>query len=309
MYNLKLGNRMGIFAVLWLFFYTIPMATMANEVYGIIATESSALNIRAGADSNSPVIAKAEKGATLRILGNLGSWYQVLLPNGAVGYASSAYIRLAGVPTPNESYGVVATESTLLNIRTGPGEKYQVIGTAQKGITLRILGKEGSWYKIQDGNGLVGYAKSNYMRLLPRNNSAPSYSPPPADAAKPADTANYFPLPREVPKYSPSAIPQQQPPNYGSVPRQQQYQPSLESSVKEICNQIPVDAASAIRFSLFCDSGNSSLPPEVIASSKKRGCEGNCLMDHTGCVVSHIGSSHNSDNCDLQRKKCEQSCQ
>jgi hypothetical protein len=144
------------------------------------------------------------------------------------------------------------------------------------------LGKEGSWYKIQDGNGLVGYASSDYMRLLSGNNSAPSYSPP--------------------------AIPQQQP-NYGNVPRQQQYQPSLESSIKEICNQIPVDAASAMRFSMFCNSGNSSLPPEVIASSKKRGCEGNCLMDHTGCVVSHMGSSHNSDDCDLQRKKCEQSCQ
>lgn len=102
--------------------------------------------------------------------------------------------------------------------------------------------------------------------------------------------------------------PQQQP-NYRNVPRQQQYQPSLESSIKELCNQPPINYGDAMRFSLFCNSGNSSLPPEVIANSKKMGCEGNCLMDHTSCVISHMGSSYNSDDCDLQRKKCEQSCQ
>ncbi len=293
--NLNLGNRIGIFAVLWLFFYAMPMTTIANEVYGIVATESSVLNIRARTDTNSPIIAKAEKGATLRILGSSGSWYQVQLPNGAVGYVSSDYIRLTEVPSTNESYGVVATESTPLNIRTGPGEKYQVIGTAQKGITLRILGKEGSWYKIQDGNGLVGYAKSNYMRLLPGNNSAPTYSPPPADAP------SYFPPPREVPKYSPPAIPQQQPPNYGNVPRQQQYQSSFGAIVKEICNQPPIDDLATARFSLFCNSGNSSLSHDQIADYKKRGCKVYCKVHHAAC-----GSTANK--CDSDYEECELSC-
>jgi len=288
MYNLKLGNRMGIFTVLWLFFYAIPIVTTANEVYGIVATESSVLNIRARTDTNSPIIAKAEKGATLQILGSSGSWYQVQLPNGAVGYVSSAYIRLTGVPTISESYGVVATESTPLNIRTGPGEKYQVIGTAPKGITLRILGKEGSWYKIQDGNGLVGYAKSNYMRLLPGNNSAPSYSPPPADA----------------PNYSPPAIPQQQPPNYGNVPRQQQYQPSLGAFVKKLCNQVPIDSIDAMRFFLYCNSGNSSLDPETIANSKKIGCQKTCGLEYAACPPPPP-----TDRCDQKYRACEQSCE
>jgi uncharacterized protein YraI len=273
--NLNLGNRIGIFAVIWLSFCAIPIATTANEVYGIVATESTALNIRAGTDTNSPIIAKAKRGATLRILGSSGSWYQVQLPNGAVGYVSSAYIRLTGVSTANESYGVVATESTPLNIRTGPGEKYQVIGTAQKGITLRILGKEGSWYKIQDGNGLVGYASSDYMRLLSGNNSAPSYSPP--------------------------AIPQQQP-NYGNESKQQPYQSIFGSIVKEICNQPPIDDLAAARFSQYCNSGNSSLPLDKIADYKKMGCKVYCKVHHAAC-----GSTANK--CDSDYRECELSCE
>ncbi len=102
--------------------------------------------------------------------------------------------------------------------------------------------------------------------------------------------------------------PQQQP-NYGNVPRQQRQQPSLESSVKEICNQIPSDYDSAIRFSLFCNSKNSSLPLEVIADIQKMGCEGKCVQKDTECTISLIGKSDNSNNCDSQHKECEQECQ
>jgi regulator of replication initiation timing len=68
-----------------------------------------------------------------------------------------------------EVYGVVVTKETSLNIRKGPGEgeNYPIIGKAQKGSKLRILGKAGVWwYKIQGSNGSVGYVRSDYIELL-----------------------------------------------------------------------------------------------------------------------------------------------
>jgi uncharacterized protein YgiM (DUF1202 family) len=62
---------------------------------GIVATRSTSLNIRRSASRGAKVLAKARKGSTVRILGQHGGWYQVLLNNGKVGYASTAYIRIA----------------------------------------------------------------------------------------------------------------------------------------------------------------------------------------------------------------------
>jgi len=71
-------------------------ATTANkqEVYGVVTTESSSLNIRAGMGTDLPVIAKIPKGAKIRILDKIAGWYKVSLENAQVGYASSDYITV-----------------------------------------------------------------------------------------------------------------------------------------------------------------------------------------------------------------------
>ncbi len=71
-------------------------ATTANkpEVYGVVTTESSSLNIRAGMGTDLPVIAKIPKGAKIRILDKIAGWYKVSLENAQEGYASSDYITV-----------------------------------------------------------------------------------------------------------------------------------------------------------------------------------------------------------------------
>jgi len=70
--------------------------TTANQsaVYGIVTTDSSVLNIRAGMGTDLPVIAKIPKGTKVRILDQIAGWYKVLLENDQVGYASSDYITV-----------------------------------------------------------------------------------------------------------------------------------------------------------------------------------------------------------------------
>jgi hypothetical protein len=74
-----------------------PPKKIVNEVYGIVTTKRTALNIRAYMSTYAISIYKAPKGSKLRIL-NLnqnGTWYKVqLLHNGRIGYASSDYITI-----------------------------------------------------------------------------------------------------------------------------------------------------------------------------------------------------------------------
>ncbi len=79
--------------------------TTANQsaVYGVVTTDSSVLNIRAGMGTDLPVIAKIPKGAKVRILDQIAGWYKVLLENDQVGYASSDYITVdSGIEESSE---------------------------------------------------------------------------------------------------------------------------------------------------------------------------------------------------------------
>ena len=74
--------------------------------------------------------------------------------------------------TPPASYkgweGAVTTITTKggnLNIRSGPGEKYQVIGSIPNGAQITVLDGSGEWSYIRY-NGITGYAATYYIDPL-----------------------------------------------------------------------------------------------------------------------------------------------
>lgn len=77
----------------------------------------------------------------------------------------------AQTPTPEptkeaqkkETRGVVAkTGSSNLNMRSGPDTSFEVIKQLEPGEVVKVLGKEGDWYKIKSGKE-TGYVHSDYL--------------------------------------------------------------------------------------------------------------------------------------------------
>ena len=58
--------------------------------------------------------------------------------------------------------GTVATNSSPLSVRKGPGTSYTKIGSLTKGSQVTIIGEEGDWYKILFGSG-EGYVSKTYI--------------------------------------------------------------------------------------------------------------------------------------------------
>ena len=58
--------------------------------------------------------------------------------------------------------GTVATNSSPLSVRKGPGTNYTKIGSLTKGSQVTIIGEEGDWYKILFGSG-EGYVYKTYI--------------------------------------------------------------------------------------------------------------------------------------------------
>jgi len=76
----------------------------------------------------------------------------------------------ASIPSVEEApkvIGVVVTQGKMLNIREGIGKHTKPIAKVKKGVKVDILDVLGQWYKVQLDEGLVGYAHSDYVKIMP----------------------------------------------------------------------------------------------------------------------------------------------
>jgi hypothetical protein len=78
------------------------------------------------------------------------------------GYAVVA-APLPAVPVHTEA---VMVWTATLNVRTGPGQHFPVIGQAWQGETLIISGYAPGWYHVLLPNGASGWVMSSYTRSL-----------------------------------------------------------------------------------------------------------------------------------------------
>jgi uncharacterized protein YraI len=81
-------------------------------------------------------------------------------------------LTLAGIGAANAA--VVTGD---LNLRSGPGTGYRVIGTMPAGSYVDVLGCSGAWCRVEFG-GAVGYASASYLGGGGAYAAAPVYAPP-----------------------------------------------------------------------------------------------------------------------------------
>ncbi len=135
-----------------------------SGVCGLVVTKKSPLAVHATADKKAGVIKQASKDSAVLILGTVGSWYQVKLNDGTVGYASRAQIKREDELGGYTFCGIVTTKNTPLNIRAGLGTHTNVVGRAQKGTALLVLNIKGKWYQVKLNDGTIGYGSGDYIR-------------------------------------------------------------------------------------------------------------------------------------------------
>ncbi|MDK0684444.1 SH3 domain-containing protein [Clostridium perfringens] len=137
---------------------------------------NSALNMRSGPGSNYGVIGTLRNNDKVEIIKEVDGWYEIKF-NGKVGYVSSQYIKIVDNESSEEKpvepekpsvsvnkQGVVKVNSAL-NMRSGPGSNYGVIGTLCNNDKVEIIKEVDGWYEIKF-NGKVGYVSSQYIKMV-----------------------------------------------------------------------------------------------------------------------------------------------
>jgi uncharacterized protein YgiM (DUF1202 family) len=106
------------------------------------------------------ILGDIEKGEWVSIYGSTGDWFIIPWKDG-VGYVYKGYFEdQAQPPVPVTEIAVKATAN--VNVRSGPGTGYTVIGSLQKGESVIKTGTNGNWTIIRYF-GQTGYVYSKYL--------------------------------------------------------------------------------------------------------------------------------------------------
>ena len=90
--------------------------------------------------------------------------------------------------TPGQSHAWVNTsfidpsnqtvKPSKLNLRSGPGENYSVIGQLKKGDTVKPITTKGDWTEIEPPAGAYAFMAAQYLKQEPAAPPAPPPAPP-----------------------------------------------------------------------------------------------------------------------------------
>ena len=112
----------------------------ADTEYRVITGDS--VNFRSGAGTNYSSIGKLNKGDKIEYLGESGSWVKARY-SGKTGYVYGSYV---GEYTSTNTKYVTATT---LNVRSGAGTNYSIIGSLSKGTKVEVISTTNGWSKIK----------------------------------------------------------------------------------------------------------------------------------------------------------------
>lgn len=146
-----------------------------NTKYDLALTgkvNDSYVRYRSSPSMTGTVLGSLNTGDSVKIAGIEAGWYRISV-SGSTGYMRSDYITITGadtiVKTPAEdppqapaSVKGLVTDN-YVNFRTASNTSSNIIRMLNKDAEVEILGKEGSWYKI-NFNGTIGYMSSAYIK-------------------------------------------------------------------------------------------------------------------------------------------------
>lgn len=157
--------QLGLILALLIAALALPSSAFAATT----ATIREELNLRRGPGTGYAIITTMPAGARITLAGEASEgWYPVQY-NDLKGWAYAAYIAV-GEAAPSESggHGTATVVTALLNLRSGPGLRYDVVTELPYGTTVDILGEPKAadgraWLEVMASRAGRGWVAREYL--------------------------------------------------------------------------------------------------------------------------------------------------
>jgi SH3-like domain-containing protein len=98
-------------------------------------------------------------GYPLKIVTKKGKWVKVKDFENDSGWIFDKYISR----TPHLIVKVNKGKTRKINIRSGPGTKYKIVGQAYYGVVFKTVTQKSGWAKVKHESGLTGWIKRSLL--------------------------------------------------------------------------------------------------------------------------------------------------
>ena len=128
----------------------------------IEVVNTDVLNVRSGPYVNYAMVGAAYRGQKFVCTGQAESgWYEILY-KGQRAFISNKYTQKLN----SDKQFVQIRDTQWLNVRSGPGVDYAMLGAGNEWDIFECLGQEkNGWYKITYKNG-IGYISGKYASIV-----------------------------------------------------------------------------------------------------------------------------------------------
>ncbi|MBW2521172.1 MAG: SH3 domain-containing protein [Deltaproteobacteria bacterium] len=125
----------------------------------MVSVAGEKVNLRKGPSTQYPVIWELGKGFPLRVIGSQGNWIKVSDFESDVGWIYKNLVSRK----PHLIVKTNRNSKARINIRSGPGTRYEVVGKAQYGVVFETLKRGEGWVQVRHESGLTGWVKRSLL--------------------------------------------------------------------------------------------------------------------------------------------------
>lgn len=198
------GSKVGYVAVAYLTYHNAYPGTTNSDTSAMVALDDPTVpaKLLATPSMSSTVIYRVAHGTQVTVLTNDGSWCLVEV-GGVQGYLLTSQLDFDAEgtvipptePDVQETKAIVNTESSTLNLRSGPSTNNTVIAEIPKGTVILVTNYGDTWCLVKWGS-LTGYVMTKYLLFQEEVTPTPTPTPTP--------TVTVTPTPTPVPTTTPS---------------------------------------------------------------------------------------------------------
>lgn len=142
-----------LFLILLSLFTVFLLATFSSAQ--MLSVDGENVNLRSGPGTKYQVKWEYGKGFPLKVISKKGDWVKVSDFENDSGWIYKPLLSKKG----HMIVKAFKDKNKRINIRSGPGTRYQVVGKAYYGVVFETLAQQNGWAKVRHESGLVGWIK------------------------------------------------------------------------------------------------------------------------------------------------------
>lgn len=134
------------------FILVLIASTLAHA--GMVSVARSKVNMREGPGRKYTILWELGQGYPLRVIERKGNWLKVKDFENDSGWVLGKLVN-------KKPHVVVKKER--INMRSGPGVTYKIVGGSAYGEVLRTMRHDKGWVRVEHDNGVTGWVRKDLV--------------------------------------------------------------------------------------------------------------------------------------------------